>query len=742
MRERSVDLGPASVGHEPAGDGHSHGDERQKGGNDERDDEAHRRDAHLLAHHFRCFRRCAESLLAAAVQSKDRVGLDHDLLAQLAGNDGLADLHFGEVVLGRFEVAVRVDLASASAAERVHAVAIDRLAAAEAHADVALEANVVAGRELERVERGHHHLGLWVLYPLAKDGGIRCASVLVRHQVSYVVVGHCVTVAGESAVDSDRLNFDFEHEGVTDDGAAHFVTIGQADLHCADRRRASVGDGAGRGEHGHVEADGDRLFGNVVHAAHLVRLSFERHQFGMFLDHQDEIGLSVFEYQAASIKANLEINAASVSFCIENATTSLVLGVALHVENAVESSVTNVNIRLYSIGQTVDHDVRSREVGAERWRFRHAGTRFRFVRVTRDACANWHVIRRLTLGVRVANDVGARIAAHRVVAVLVGRAVVVGDALRRDGRADTDAIGSFDEAFSSIANAGAVRAHDQLACGIANASSVGQFDLALDGHAAFVDDRNGDFDALSGGVSYCSRRTETDHGASGNGGLHFANGRFGARLQSAARIFTVSVDARLEFWAFAIRSASDGDVGASASRVGRSLESRRAFAHSGMVERLAFLVLGANVGQRARVGAQAVDASLVGRAVVQVGTSDSFAAELRVSFSAGRAFANGTMLDADADRSTLADKRIADRFALTVDAGVRSRALLVRLAAGFVASDERIAGESFLTGAHRFALDHAADGVGAAVAGALADSVAAGLIRGTLGIGLAANDRL
>lgn len=213
-------------------------------------------------------------------------------------------------------------------------------------------------------------------------------------------------------------------------------------------------------------------------------------------------------------------------------------------------------------------------------------------------------------------------------------------------------------------------------------------------------------------------------------------------MQSAARFFTVSVDTSLQLRTIGVRSASDGNVHSSAGSVGGSLESGRTLADGGVIERLALLILGAGVRQRARVGAQAVDAGLVGRTVVQVGASDRLATELRVSFRSRRALADGSVLDADADRSTFADERIADGLALAVDAGVRSRAFLVRLTAGLVTGDERIAGESFLAGADRFALNDATDGVGAAVAGTLADAVTARLVRRALGVRFAADDGL
>lgn len=69
------------------------------------------------------------------------------------------------------------------------------------------------------------------------------------------------------------------------------------------------------------------------------------------------------------------------------------------------------------------------------------------------------MVRRFALRVRVADDVGARVAADAVVAVLVGRAVVVGDAFRWHTRLDAHPIRSFDESLRRVANASAVGGH-------------------------------------------------------------------------------------------------------------------------------------------------------------------------------------------------------------------------------------------------------------------------------------------
>lgn len=78
-----------------------------------------------------------------------------------------------------------------------------RLAFAEAHAYVALEAYVVGTRELKRVETGQQRLGVGVVVPFAEYSRVGRAPVLVGH---YVLVFHVVlhsfrhATSGEPAV--------------------------------------------------------------------------------------------------------------------------------------------------------------------------------------------------------------------------------------------------------------------------------------------------------------------------------------------------------------------------------------------------------------------------------------------------------------------------------------------------------------------------------------------------------------
>lgn len=80
-----------------------------------------------------------------------------------------------------------------------------RLAAAEAHPNIALEPNIVTGRELERIERRQQRLAVHIVCPVTEYAGVCSAAVLICHDVLVLnVVLHCLgdTGAGETAVDT------------------------------------------------------------------------------------------------------------------------------------------------------------------------------------------------------------------------------------------------------------------------------------------------------------------------------------------------------------------------------------------------------------------------------------------------------------------------------------------------------------------------------------------------------------
>ena len=171
-----------------------------------------------------------------------------------------------------------------------------QLTLAEADADVALEADVVAGRELEGVKVGGEDAAGPVVVPLAEYLGVRGTAVVVRHEVLVLTVvvhrvGHAVP--GEAAVDGVRLDVHLEHELVADLGAVDVLAVGVADPHGAGGGRAGVGDGAGRRQGVDVEADLYVCFSGVVDTSDPVGLGLEGDKFGMLLDHQDEVGFSL-----------------------------------------------------------------------------------------------------------------------------------------------------------------------------------------------------------------------------------------------------------------------------------------------------------------------------------------------------------------------------------------------------------------------------------------------------------------
>lgn len=79
-----------------------------------------------------------------------------------------------------------------------------RLTFSKADADVALESNIVAARELESVETGPQRLAISVMCPFAEYRWVSCAAVFVGY---YIFVFHIIfhrfshTIASESTVD-------------------------------------------------------------------------------------------------------------------------------------------------------------------------------------------------------------------------------------------------------------------------------------------------------------------------------------------------------------------------------------------------------------------------------------------------------------------------------------------------------------------------------------------------------------
>lgn len=143
--------------------------------------------------------------LLASFKRENGIRRDNYLLAQLSLQSGVA---LSQCRTRSIELAV-LDLAPlATLTESVVAAAIHWLALAEANADVALEPDVVARRELERIETGQQAVRLCVVLPFSEYTRVRCAAILIRHLVLVLdVVLHRLGNAstGESAVDCCRF---------------------------------------------------------------------------------------------------------------------------------------------------------------------------------------------------------------------------------------------------------------------------------------------------------------------------------------------------------------------------------------------------------------------------------------------------------------------------------------------------------------------------------------------------------
>ena len=277
MRQRPGGLRTSPVGHQPAGhrDGHRH--QGQKGSDDERDDEADLGDANILVSSPASLG--VNQGVCPSLNGKNGVGVDGDLLSQLSG----VDLRF------------RLGLSLLPPVGVVPGTVLG-LTLAEADSDVAVELDVVAAGELEGVEDGGENSLLSLVLPLSEDGRIRSTAVLVRHQilvVSVIIHGLGHTAPGVTSVDGIRLHIHLEHETITDLSSVYILSIGITNSHGAGGRGASVGNGPGCGQHGHIEAHVNLLYSSVVYTAYSVGLGLESHQLGMFLDDENKVGFSL-----------------------------------------------------------------------------------------------------------------------------------------------------------------------------------------------------------------------------------------------------------------------------------------------------------------------------------------------------------------------------------------------------------------------------------------------------------------
>lgn len=160
--------------------------------------------------------------------------------------------------------------------------------------------------------------------------------------------------------------------------------------------------------------------------------------------------------------------------------------------------------------------------------------------------ANSLVIGCSAFGVGIADSFRARIDTHGGIAIFVIRAVGIGGTFGKKDGTDANASWSLNKSLGGVADASAVRTHDEVTKRIANASSIGHLHLSLNRFASFFNFRNGRHTTFNSRITCCSRWTDADHSPVRIGWFHFANGSGSARLKGAARIFTFAIDASLK----------------------------------------------------------------------------------------------------------------------------------------------------------------------------------------------------
>lgn len=115
----------------------------------------------------------------------------------------------------------------------------------------------------------------------------------------------------------------------------------------------------------------------------------------------------------------------------------------LDIENAIKAGCSNMDVDLDAISETIDDDIRPREIGTERWWFWHTAGDVVFESCSTNTSANSLMADSSTFRVGIADSFGARIAANGGVTVFVVWTVVIANAFRQQNWADTNTRWTF-----------------------------------------------------------------------------------------------------------------------------------------------------------------------------------------------------------------------------------------------------------------------------------------------------------
>lgn len=537
--------------------------------------------------------------------------------------------------------------------------AVHRLALAEAHPDVALEANVVTGRELERVETGQETVRFGVVLPVTEDARFRRASVLVRHDVLVLdAVFHRFgdAAASESSVDCCWLNLDLQSQIVTDLSGDDLLSVEGDDAHSTRWWWTGISDGTGRRQHLYVEAKRDVLLSGLVHALDVVGLGLVRDQFRMFLYDQHEAGDAVDVDQTTAAEVNLEDlrPLGGISGKVHHSSALFVLAVALHVQHSVEVGLHQVDHNLNAIRLARHLHFRLWEVGAEvccliamlLW----------ITGVPCDTLADRLMVRCITESILSANLGLARVFASSrlLVAVAPVGTVAIACAL---GNSRTDTFATFRQLVAVIDRADATTSLVDHHATLQRTHATSRFvnleaillatnlTVLVDGQPVArwasaltvrVTDESsvrwteGHLVALDGRVSLIARQALANHRPHRERVQHLAHRVDAARLGHVARVDTFSLYASRLRRTLAVGSAPFVTQHTSADRI--RFEWWRTGAFRSVLVHLAQFVLGADCLALARVLTLLVDARLVQRALGIGSASQQFAADPGISF--------------------------------------------------------------------------------------------------------------
>lgn len=555
------------------------------------------------------------------------------------------------------------------------------------------------------------------------------------------------------------LDVHLQSQIIANFGGVNLLSLVGDDAHLADWWWSSIGNGSRRGQHGHVEAQGDVLLARLVDTLDVIGLCLVCDELGMLLYDQHKASNILDSLHTTAAKVNAEDFGTWYSFSsqVDNTTTLLILAVSLNIKDAIEARFGDVNLHLHAIGQATDNHVRTWEVGAE---VGVIAMQFRIASVASNALTLGTMINGITEGIDatclgqagIFTGLGLGIAETIICALFVACAFGLLDRhtltqwsqaiAQLDGASaattfiDDHATFQSAHAVSTLVNAIALL-HQAWCAVFIDVQCTARWTDTLTIHIAYealLDDAQRTFVALYRGIASVSLEALTDHGAHWKRIEHATFGIDTTRLCGVARINALAMEAgtlrgtvritdanRHHTLLFAAIASGYGTWGTGTLWT--------------MLIDLAALIAGTDCSCLAGISAFAIHTSLVRGAFIVGATAKWGTTQSCIAAMSWRTLADSAMIEGQAlcIGSTLLT--LTGGHAELIAAGMCRGAFRIDAALDLGAFELRITLVSLATGAHRLVVLDTTLGIQSTIAWITADAIHTRLVGGTIRIG-------